>query len=236
MNCSICNTEIGAGQYFYDSYGHFAHSHHSIEYCPICQRIIGKYSSNGKTEYSDGRFICGFCNQNEKPVRETSQLNQIYFAALGLLKEKGFEFPKNIKVSLVSMEVFREAGYPPTIYGLNTSQVGVFEVKHHVKVLWGLPMLLCTGVVAHELLHVWQNSEGLKPETTISEGLCELGAALVYKRSGSKLGELLFSNTEKNLITEYSEGFKIMKHLLEKHGWQSVRDYVTKNSKKTFSY
>jgi len=232
MKCCICDTDIFFGAFYIDSWGNAAHGHHVIEHCPACDRIIGQSSSLGKINYSDGRFLCGHCFKFENPVQETKQIELAYFNARKLLSEKGFDFPKKIKVSLVSREVFGEAGYPDTVLGMNTSQIGILEQTHHVKVLFGLPLTLCSGVIAHEILHVWQHDKGLNPEPMICEGLCELGAGLVYKRTKTPLGERLFENIEKNMIAVYSDGFKAMRNLLETKGWQAVRDHVKENSKK----
>lgn len=235
MKCCVCNNEITFGSYLFDSFGNAAHRHHLIEHCPACDRIIGQNSSQGKVSYSDGRFLCGHCYKFENPVQETKQIEQAYFYAQKLLTEKGFYFPKKIKISLVSRDVFAEAGYPNSVMGLNTSQISLFEQKHQIKILFGLPSVMSSGIIAHELLHVWQHSKGLYPEKTVCEGLCELGAGLVYKRTKTQLGQHLFESLEKNMIAVYSDGFKTMRHLLETNGWQSVRDFVKDNSNKQSS-
>lgn len=218
-----------------DSYGNAAHGNHSFEHCPACDRIIGKNSSYGKISYSDGRFLCGHCFKYENPVQGTKQIEQAYFNAHKLLSEKGFDFPtNNIKITLVSRDVFAEAGYPISVMGLNTSKISLFGQTHQIKILFGMPFTMSSGVIAHELLHVWQNSKGLHPEETFCEGLCELGAGLVFKRTKTQLGQHLFENIEKNMITVYSEGFKAMRRLLENNGWQAVRDFVKENSNKQF--
>ena len=92
-------------------------------------------------------------------MQEPIQIERAYFNARNKLIEKGFHFPKNIKVSLVSRQVFVDAGLPETVMGLNTSQMGLFDQTHHVKVLYGLPFIQSSGVIGHELLHIWQNQE-----------------------------------------------------------------------------
>lgn len=238
MECCICEKQIESGNYYYDVYGNVAHGHHSnVEYCPVCRRLIGTHSSNGKVKYSDKRYICGYCDENESPVKEIRQLNRSYFEAITLLKEKGFDFPSNIKVFLVSQDVFTELGYAPTTLGLNVTKKSYSKVQsHEISVLWGLPYLLCTGVLAHELLHVWQNTKGLKPDNLICEGMCELGSGLVYKRNKTKLGQVLFDSIEKNMELTYSDGFKFMKTLLENQGWNAVKQYVSRNSVKQKSF
>ncbi|MEI6681651.1 MAG: protein DA1 [Bacteroidota bacterium] len=233
MQCSICNKAVESGRYYHDPFGNYAHADHEIESCPVCTRIIGKSSSRGKVEYSDGRFICGLCYGFEKPVKEEKTLTRAFLHAKTLLREKGFDFPQNIEVSLVSGAVFNEAGYSPSMMGLNTSQIGLFESRHDIKVLWGLPFLHTSGILAHEMLHVWQNCKGITPDEYISEGLCELGAGLIYKRSGTALGQILFNNLETNMIAVYSTGFKTMKKLLETRGWQAVREYVINSNSST---
>jgi hypothetical protein len=229
MKCCICDEEIFQGTYLFDAWGNVAHNYHVLELCPACNRIIGQ-SSLGKVSYSDGRFLCGHCFKYENPVQEPTQIEQAYFYARNQLIEKGFDFPKNIKVSLVSRQVFLEAGLPDSVMGLNTSQLGLFEQTHHLKVLYGLPFVQCSGVIAHELLHTWQNHKRLHAEPMVCEGLCELGTGLIYKRSKTQLSQHLFESLERNMIAVYSEGFKTMRHLLETKGWQAVRDFVKENS------
>ncbi|MCF8267074.1 MAG: protein DA1 [Ignavibacteriales bacterium] len=229
MKCCVCNGLI-IGKYYSDLWGNAAHATHVIERCPACGRLIGESSSHGKITYSDGRFLCGNCFKFENPVQNPELIEQAYFNARKLLSEKGFDFPKNIKVSLVSSEVFSEEGYSESILGLNTSLLSLMERKHHVRILYGLPFTLTSGVIAHEILHVWQHEKGLKPEPMICEGLCELGAGLVYKRTKTPLGERLFANIEKNMLSVYSKGFMTMRSLLESKGWPAVRKYVFENS------
>jgi hypothetical protein len=236
MICCICNSVILTGeQYRYDEHGNTTHVYHKDpDCCPVCDRLIGKFSSNGKITYPDGRYICGFC-ANENPVNNMEILKQAFFYAKNLLQEKGFEFPK-VVVCLASKNDFIRLGYHNGL-GLTSSWVTIGQGKHKIRVLYGLPMLLTTGVLAHELLHVWQNSRGLSPEPVISEGLCELGSGLIYQRSKNNvlLGKLLFQKLETNRLSTYSEGFKFMKNMLENYGWQAVREYVKQNSKYSFN-
>jgi hypothetical protein len=166
---------------------------------------------------------------NNNPVIDRKFLNKAFFNAKILLQEKGFSFPK-ITISFASKEDFVRLGCHDETLGLTISRIAIGKEKHEIQILYGLPILLSTGIIAHELLHSWLNRNGLRPEPAICEGLCELGAGLVYKRSNTSFGEFLFQKLERNTLTIYREGFKIMKNILETNGWQTVREYVKNNS------
>ena len=217
-------------QYLYDIHGNTAHAHHSTELCPVCERIIGQSSSNGKINYPDGRYICGHCNMNENPVNDRILLKQAFDNAKELLQEKGFDFPK-VTVHFASKEDFFRMGYHNGTLGLTTSVIGIGQTTHKITILYGLPMLLSSGILGHELLHVWQNNNGIRVDPYICEGVCELGSGLIYKRSDTVLGKLLFDKLERNMLKTYSDGFIAMKNMLETYGWQAVREYVKQNSK-----
>ena len=226
MDCSICGQSIQS-KYYQDSFGSKVHTHHEIEYCPVCGRIICNLSY--KKRYSDGRFICNCCYENERPVIDKSKLDAAYCKAIRLLREKGFCFPNDIKVSLVSKEIFVKRGYK-TASGLCVSQINMFGFRHHIMILFGLPELNTVGIIAHELLHCWQNQERVKLVDTYCEGICELGSGLVYKRAKSNFGDLLFRQLETNQISEYSQGFIKMKEILEKHGWEGIKQFAKNQS------
>jgi len=231
MNCCICNKVINPGeQYIIDVHGNRAHAHHCIEVCPVCERMIGEVSSYGKIVYPDGRYICGNCYMNNNPVIDKKLLEQAFFNAKHLLQEKGYNFPK-ITIHLASKDEFIQLGCHNETLGLTTSRISIGKETHQIQILYGLPILLSTGIIAHELLHSWLNRNGLRPEPVICEGLCELGAALVYKRVNTPFGKFLFRKLERNMLFIYSEGFKMMKNILETDGWEATREYVKNNSK-----
>jgi len=225
--CSVCNSWIFPLQeYYLDTYGNAYHTYHKAEHCPICDRVIGQNSSNGKIVYQDGRFICGHCHQNERPVMDRNCLKESFLSAKGLLMQKGFSFP-GIVVTFASITDFCSEN----TLGMTKFKIEGGKKEHNIQILYGLPMVMSSSVLAHELLHCWLNDQNLKPDNVTMEGLCELGAGLVYKRSNSSLGNLLFQRLESNMITTYSDGFIKMKTMLETHGWDAVRNYVGNNSK-----
>jgi len=231
--CSICNAWVIPGEtYYYDDHNNVCHTYHNgIEFCPICNRLIGESSSNGKVTYHDGRFICGYCHKFENPVHDRIKLKEAFLHSKLLLQGKGFEFPP-VNVDFASQIDFSGSGYSEGTIGITVSHLSTAQQCHKIKILFGLPKVMCSAVLGHELLHVWLNEENLKPEVNVMEGFCELGAGLIYKRTDSALSKRLFQNLEKNTYVTYSEGFKKMKYLLESSGgWQAVRNFVKDNSK-----
>jgi hypothetical protein len=183
--------------------------------------------------FSDGRVLCGYCYKHEAPVMSRESLEKSYFHARNLLNDKGFAFPRKIKVSLVSKDYFTKQGLHSS-WGQAISYIGGMEQRHEIKVMIGLPFIMCCAIMAHEMLHVWQNTHGLRPEPEICEGLCELGSALVYKRAKTPLSNVLLNNLENNLALIYSQGFLKMKEILVKEGWEATRLYVKQNSKVSY--
>ena len=78
------------------------------------------------------------------------------------------------------------------------------------------------GVLAHEMLHLWQNKNGLSPRRDICEGFCNLGSFEILKSIGTQVAISRISALEQDPDSIYGEGFRRVKAVYDSGGWPAV--------------
>jgi hypothetical protein len=89
-----------------------------------------------------------------------------------------------------------------------------------------MPRLEFEAVLAHELLHVWLLEKDIQLSKKETEGLCNLGSALVYQADNSKLAERLLEKMESSSDRLYGKGFRKMKDKLQRLGWKGLKKLI----------
>lgn len=226
--CDVCGEGI-LGTYIIDSWGHKAHAQHPGP-CSSCGRVLSKKTSKGGFGYDDGRFICGFCRKTA--VSHSWTVNKCKREILKQLVSVGFkQIPLNVPISLVSQnELTRKSN------SLHTKGVAVFQkefknnkvhaIKHHIYILHGIPKIEFKGILAHELVHVWQNENEFKMSPRHTEGLCNLASYWIYQQDGSELAHRLMENLVKSEDPVYGQGFRLMLKRWEKLGWRKFVEEI----------
>lgn len=227
FTCDICNLPI-EGSYIKDEWGNKIHSYHKNSETIFCDSC-GKILIDNPIRYNDERYMCKLCysksiDSSDKAINELKTITD-------LLKEKGIKYNyPDIKIFLVSQSFLKKRLKHRGLGKLR----GLCETKssdnnslgHKIFVLNGLPLVEFNGVLAHELLHTWLFENKITLPDDMCEGFCNLGTALVYKRSKTRLGEILFKNLENDSDPIYGDGFRKMKIILEKKGWKRLLEYV----------
>lgn len=230
--CCICLKAL-SGTIGYDPWGNAAHLTHRISFCSSCDRILSPHRSGGAFRYSDGRLICGLCKKIA--VNDGVSANRSRRKVLSLLEKSGFDgIPKNVEIVLAHSKTLSAHSRKRHTAGLTLSHVHFNNYKrtgvtHQIGILSGLPKVEFEAVMAHELLHVWQQEHGVKFTPLYSEGLCELGAFLIYSQDESDLGRHLIQKMMKNDDPVYGNGYRLMQQKLETLGWRGLIAEILKN-------
>ena len=236
--CDICFRPI-EGKYIVDPWGNHAHLYHKNQKtvtCDSCLRIISNRTSNGGYKYSDGRYICGYCNSTS--INNSKQSKKIFDEILNYYKKIGItDFPKDIPVYVVDrdrLENVAEKRITKSTKGYTKSEFTLINnirvsSEYSIFILYGMPELEFKGTLAHELLHVWLNENNIKMSESNTEGFCNLGAALIYEIDQSRHAEILLENMEKDPDVHYGKGYRKMKEKLNKLGWDNLLKKIGKN-------
>ncbi len=209
-----------------DAWENSAHLEHGISFCGTCDRILSRYTSAGAYQYSDGRFVCGLCKKIA--VTDGVSANRSRRKILELLESVGFKnIPKNVNIVLTHAQGLSAHSNQKNTAGLTLTQVHFHNYKrvgttHQIGILSGLPKPEFEATLAHELLHVWQQENGIKLSPLYCEGLCELGSFLIYSKDSSELSRHLLEKLMKNKDAVYGNGFRLFHKKLEKLGWKKL--------------
>jgi len=225
VRCVICGQYIIIGRYALDSWNQAAHDFHKISFCFSCGRIIVK---NGLV-LPDSRQLCEICQPSV--VKTPQQIEWVEKKVRAILSSVGIrDIPKNVQIEIIDPYQFMRIKGNNRIdlnqHGMATynkiSRNGVTKTEHKVYILDHLPKVAFAGILAHELLHVWQNDKGITPPNDICEGFCDLGSYAVYSVINNPTALHFIEQLDKSDNPVYGEGFRKVKRYLDQKGWQAV--------------
>ena len=231
MKCVICGCPI-CGQYYYDHWGNKVCAIHvtnnEVARCASCGQYMVPTDSTG-----DGRALCGVCMSSV--VMDIEEAERLKRYILRKFLEVGVEFyDKNLDcvnieiVSPVRMAEIRQQPVNLMNKGITLTRSfsggfgPIFNTKarleHQVYMLSYLTRVEFAATLAHEILHIWQNENGIKLPPMKCEGLCNMGAYMIYEDMNS----LKVSFFKKSMVESpdpiYGDGFRYMLAEREKHG------------------
>lgn len=220
VNCLICKERI-IGKYFVDSWEQTVHEHHEFQLCFNCGRIVLKDG----LKLADGRHICIHCQPSL--VKTKQDVDWVNEKTRKMLTKIGFnDIPQDVPIEICDSNKLNSL-YGGNIINPNQrglaqftqmTQNGVFKVEHKVYVIDNLTKTVFAGVLAHELLHVWQNQENIKAPQNITEGFCNLGSDLMYKTINNEVSIKLIDSLNKDENPIYGDGFRKIKEFYDKNG------------------
>ncbi|KAH9695942.1 protein da1-related 1 [Citrus sinensis] len=270
IDCDVCNKALSPGMNYCNPefwnqrfcYNHFSDG---TPVCCGCVRL--KRSDLEYFDLGDGRTICGDCYSTS--IKCTQQIEPLLNNVLQFFKEKGMEIQEQVPVFLVTrMEMSRHTSqgtslghvHPnATIFGLthvtSSSLRGrqvILEEKDYevtgckatIMVLYGLPMCMTGGVLAHEMMHAWLGIQGIRRlEPKIAEGICQVMGHEWLDWFESKDPQGSYSSIEeaqyarnlkkayKHLVEvdssrAYGDGFRDAKHSVAKYGLRNVINHI----------
>jgi hypothetical protein len=182
--------------------------------------------TGGGFELSDGRHLCGICNETE--VSEDFLLESSIAYVRRLLTTNGItNLPDDIPITLVDQHRLKQLAlsYSDAMHGftdhnIQTRNGRVVSKDSHIYILSHLPLTMFRAVLAHELMHVYLFERDLDLRSDIREGFCNLGSEMVYKDTRSEFAKFRLLNMEKSQDPDYGFGYRKMSQLLDKRGWR----------------
>jgi len=231
--CNICAGAI-VGNYIKDIWGNISHPLHMGRKplaCDCCSRFIGPDTSEGGFKYSDGRHICGICQNTA--VSSMLQINSILNRVRKKLTDVSSAFtiiPAHVPVKLVDRYSLQrlgkyrtpERGMGFTVSNITKENGKRVKIEHTVYILFGLPRIQFESVLAHELFHVWLNEQDIRISPKESEGFCNLASALIYQADTSELARHLLEKMHQDPDPVYGDGYRKMHKTLQQLGWQRL--------------
>ena len=220
--CAVCG-KLVTGYCRVDSWGQFYHSEHEFKPCVNCGRIV----SLNDTYLPHNRQVCSHCI--DKVVRSDAHIAWVYERVQDIFERNFLALPAKIDVEIVNStrmeELARKSNLSQLPTGLTFSQgVGFFgsSMQHKVYMLDYLHKVVFGGVLAHELLHVWQNEHRIKLSPPHCEGFCNLGTYLFYTYLNNELSVKLADALMNNPDPIYGDGLREVKRIFETQGGRNL--------------
>jgi len=94
--------------------------------------------------------------------------------------------------------------------------------RYYIHVLENLSHTAMVGILAHEILHIWQFQRRLNAPNRISEGFCDLGSYEIYSQIKTQHSEVKIQMLQEDPSPIYGDGYRIVKRYFDKAGWAGV--------------
>ncbi|MBQ7311038.1 MAG: hypothetical protein IJW88_05875 [Alistipes sp.] len=221
--CTICNKPL-LGSYRVNKWGQKACVDHNLAFCTSC----GRYVLPSDLCTPDGRHTCSECIG--KVVRKPEHIEWVYSRVAAIFERNFLALPGKIPVEIVTAEQMQALHSTPLSgvkmsSGLTVSrgvnffcapmQHKVYILDYHHKVVFG-------GILAHELLHVWQNEHHIELPKNYCEGFCNLGSYLFYTYLDNELSQKHAQWMLESQDPIYGEGFRQVKAIFEREGGRNL--------------
>jgi hypothetical protein len=229
--CTYCQKPL-SGSYLIDGWGNIYCPEHQRQYpsCSFCGRLISpRQQTPGWNNYDSQR--CPVCRSTA--IDSIEQAQPFYQACKEWMSRQGFRFnqlPLRLDLrdvaGLMALSPARSLPHMKGITRITTMQIGNGVVQSKVEgvtVLQGMPRTLFSGVVVHELGHVWltvHQVTGL-PHWA-EEGFCELLASRYYKYLDTPEAQYYAKNIQDSQDPIYGEGFRRVSVLSQRMGFERL--------------
>lgn len=222
--CIYCQKPL-TGSFLIDSWGNQFCSEHEKEYpsCSFCGRFISpRQQTPGWNIYASQR--CPVCRSTA--IESVEQAQPFFQKCKQWISQQGFRFnqlPLRLELHdrswLEALWPDRSVQHPQgvTLTTTHTRNGSVTSSVEGVAVLQGMPATLFSGVVIHELGHVWLSVHqviGLPPWA--EEGFCQLLAVRYYTYLDTPESRYYAKNIQDARDPIYGEGFRRINALSER--------------------
>ena len=228
MECFICKKPI-SGRYYSDAFERKmcdSHLNNEAVSCSSCSGFTTK-----EHLLNDGRYQCNTCFG--MALKPGDNIDQIKKNVINSLNRVGFDDLKieDITIEIVTAQKLSEITKRPIntnnkgIVRSQTSMSGIFggkSLKHTIFILTHLNKIEFAGSLAHEMLHAWQVQNNVSMSPKMTEGFCNLGAALIWKNQSFTLSKIYAKNLNESPDPIYGDGYREMDSLLQEMGWQEL--------------
>jgi hypothetical protein len=230
LRCTLCREKI-EGTYIAGYWGDTYHPSHKTDSpsCDFCGRFLRTPLEGGAVRYDDGRYLCGSCHASA--VTTEKQVKDLAFEVSERLRRFGIDVDVDkISIQVVGAEKMGQINYysQHKLTGSTTCREVVEAPGRttyeyiQVYILYGMPRVQMTAVIAHELMHVWQLLNGrLKIYQTLAEGSCQYASYLVLEEIPGGMSEYVIHTITEDKDKVYSEGFRRVSRYVEANGISS---------------
>jgi hypothetical protein len=229
--CVYCQKPL-VGKYLMDGWGNRYCMEHQEQYprCSFCGRLIPPaQQTQGWDSYESQR--CPVCRSTAIEVVEQAQ--PLFQQCKQWIARQGFRFNQlhlrlelRDRATLMSMLLGRAVNHPLGITLSSTQTQHGYVLNSRIEgvaVLQGMPATLFAGVVLHELGHVWLTVHGIEHlPAWAEEGFCQLLSYRYYLDLDTPEARYYATSLEKEADPIYGDGFRHMRALSEKMGFQKL--------------
>lgn len=209
-SCFYCGKTI-VGSYYIDLYDRRVCSNHPRHMCVSC----AGFCDSGSIEVAGGKHLCSNCQKYHttlQEAKETVKMIRSHYLQIGLGVIDRFH------LELLSVDQMRQLANNTDVLGLALWN----GRRYDIRVLENLSHTAMAGILAHEILHIWQYQRRLKAPQRICEGFCDLGSYEIYSQIKTQHAEVKKQMLQDDPSPIYGDGFRIVKRYFDKAGWAGV--------------
>lgn len=228
--CVYCQQPL-TGKYLVDGWGNIFCPKHEEQYprCAFCSRLIPPQQQQ-EDWLAYGCQRCATCRATA--IETAEQAQPLFRQCTRWIGQQGFRFhqlPLHLELcaraKLVTLLQGRSANHPLGVTLSSTTYHG-HAVTHRVEgvaVLQGMPALLFSGVVLHELGHVWLAVHGIEGlPLWAEEGFCQLLSHRYYASLDTHEARYHRESLERERDPIYGDGFRRARALSERMGFEHL--------------
>ncbi|MBM3327911.1 MAG: protein DA1 [Calditrichaeota bacterium] len=228
--CDICGEALTDSS-ITDFWGTQFHSRHAGEFpiCTVCGRLIAR---DGRI-IARGRHLCPICLETAvtDPAAARALLEEVreQLASIGIVVTT-----LGLRIELVTGEWLAASRSSDVVgphpYAATRWQAGNPRDGDETAVIYvqtSLPEDLTRGIIAHEMMHVWQHEHRADNlPSDLREGSANWASSLIYNRSGTGRGRFFINNFEKSPDPVYGEGYRKIGRYADSRGVEGVLDLL----------
>lgn len=208
-SCVVCAEDLTKKISYRDFYGTLACVKHGLSICSCCGRFIVE---NPIRCVGINGVLCQKCFG----PRSESDLVRVYNEVAAFIYDDLRIYVPGVHINLLDAEQMYNK------YEKNC--VGVAHKKNYViDILSNQSELALAKTLIHEMLHIWQYFRGIRPQKSVCEGFCNLGAYLFVQTKTSDPDAHFILKTlieDSNII--YGDGFRRLKVLYDMYGREAL--------------
>ena len=235
--CDVCNNPISS-DYLIDAWNNKYHKYHvkRLPNCDSCNRLVCERITNGGVKINSSRDLCNLCIKHVVDDKRT--IEKMKRDVITILKNVGIKgLPTNIPIHLVSsrnkLEKLSNIRLGGDIHGYTRYKYDLLNGKklrenYKIFILSQLHEMVFKAVLAHEMLHVYIFQNDIELPSKELEGFCNWGSELVYISYNNNFSKIKLRSMYESDDMDYGYGFREMRSLLDKKGWNGLLTYLSK--------
>lgn len=245
FKCLVCNRGFKGGEQLKrDEWGGLVHANHfhQAKMCDTCSKIIALGQLSPQQILKDGRMTCLSCATDG--VYDVKRMEEVRKRVWPTLSALGIPLPVgDVVIRVVGKDVIeRQAlkinargnlrGLTLTTYKIiSNGKSNNTTFEHEILILYGMPHIECSSVLAHEYAHIWLNERFIEDTPPVVEGFCNLVSEAILLKEKGKLASIIRENMKQSDNPVYGAGYRRMKQRLAVLGWPALLAEMKSKSK-----